>query len=205
MLSLCCVFFLLTACKATDYAKSTTDYVKNKATDYGLLEPTETNETGTGTKVAAGATGCVVGGAAGFFATKALGKYMKENGDYVDPEELRAASVMVAGLGCVVGGAVAIRIIQNMDAKSKQAQENAWLTAQKQAQSQKVSTTAPSMAAWESPTMDGNVSITDPVTDVNGSECATRKNYYRTKNGEEAEQFITVCKDSSGSYVPVPT
>lgn len=169
--------------------------VSQGLSDLGFPVPTQTEKTGTGTKIVAGASGCVVGGATGFFATQYLGRKMQEKGYNYTDDELQSATMVVAGLGCIVGGKVALDIIENMDKKSKQAQEEAWARAQQQSQAQ--STQTPQ--AWKTDTHEGIVEIVQPVKNDDGRECATRKNYIKTAEGE-AEQFIPVCKNSSGIY-----
>lgn len=188
--SVCICISVVTGCKTT----SPSDLLNN----LGFPAPAETNESGTGKKVAGGLTGCAVGGAAGYFGTKALKSSLEKYGYTGD--DIEKAAVVVGALGCIVGGKIAIEIIQNMDEKSKRAQEEAWVKAQSQARAQ--TTTAPQ--AWKTDTHEGTVEILEPVTNSDGQECATRKNYIKTAQGE-AEQFIPVCKNSSGTYEQVET
>ncbi len=184
--SLICVgTLLLSGCKATDAMKT--------LEEYGFPTANQTNESSTGTKVAGGLTGCAVGGAAGYIATKAFSDKMAEEG--YTAKEIKTTALTVGALGCVIGGKIALQIIKNMDEKSKQAQEDAWKHAQ--AQTETVTTSSPQ--AWSTETHKGTVTIINPETTSAGQQCATRRNYIKTAEGE-AEQFIPVCKNSSGVY-----
>ncbi len=165
----------------------------------GFPAPTETKESSTGTKVAAGATGCVVGGVVGYQLIKALDKKIKkENPSAASTDkEFKEIATVVAGLGCVIGGSVALNVIKNMDAKSKAAQDKAWQLALTQSETLKSS----EPKAWSTDTHEGTVQFLEPETTTEGKQCATRKNYIKTALGQEAEQFIVVCKNNNGVYV----
>lgn len=179
----------LIGCKATDSAMQT-------LSDFGFPTPNQGTESGTAAKVAGGLTGCAVGGAAGYFGTKALQSKLEEEGYTAD--DVKKAAVVVGSLGCIVGGKIALEIIANMDEKSKQAQEAAWEAAQ--AQTETVQTSSPQ--AWSTDTHEGTVSIINPQQSPQGQQCATRRNFVKTAEGE-AEQFIPVCKNSAGVYEQV--
>lgn len=161
----------------------------------GFPTPTKTNESSTGKKIAGGAAGCAVGAGAGFWGTKAMEKLLKKDG--YTSKQVNQAAIVVAGLGCVVGGSLAVSIIKNMDAKSKKAQEEAWKRAQAQTETQ--ATSAPQ--AWKTDTHEGVVSIINPEINADGQQCATRKNFVKSASGE-AEQYTPVCKYGSGRYQP---
>ncbi len=187
----CLIFsvIFLSSCAVTD----TIDLEK-----FGFPAPEKSDESSTGTKVAAGAAGCVVGGAAGYYLIKALDDKLKKDGAIYSDEEVKQTAVLVAGIGCVIGGKAALNIIKNMDARSKAAQEKAWQLAL--VQSETLTSSEPQ--AWSTETHEGTVQILEPETTSNGKQCATRKNYVKTSQGEEAEQFIAVCKNSDGVYEP---
>lgn len=189
------LLFTLTVIATFTVFGCNTTSVQNTLSEYGFPVANESQQSSTGTKVVAGASGCLVGGTAGFFGTQYLSRKLREKGyDYSD-KEIKEASLLVAGFGCVVGGAAALKIIKNMDEKSKKAQEEAWQLAQQQSQAQQTR----SPQAWRTNTHEGTVEIIEPVTSADGRECATRKNYIKTAAGE-AEQFIPVCKNSNGKY-----
>lgn len=164
----------------------------------GFAKPEETKETGTGTKVLAGAGGCAVGGGAAYLLSKKLGQKLQEKNSLIPDKEVKELSVYAAGLGCIVGGKIALNIIKNMDAKSKAAQEEAWQALL--ADSDNLKASEPKKA-WSTSTHKGEVSITKPKPTPDGRQCATRRNYVADSTGE-AEQYIVVCKNSSGVYVP---
>lgn len=176
----------------------TTDAMGNALSEMGFQTPSETSGSSTGKKVAGGLGGCAIGGAAGYFGTKALSGLLKDDG--FTGAQINQAAAIVAGLGCIVGGKVAVDIIKNMDEKSKQAQEDAWARAQAQTETQAEATPQ----AWKTETHEGTVEILDPVTSDDGQQCATRRNFIKTSDGE-AEQFIPVCKNNSGIYEPQAT
>lgn len=160
---------------------------------FGLGQPAK-KDNNTAGKIAGAGAGCVVGGGAGYFATKALGGFLKEQG--MTGKEVNQAAVLVAGVGCVVGGKVALQIIENMDEKSKQKQEDAWMQAQAQ--------TGP--VAWEGPDgtgYSGTSELIEPEVMPDGTACATRKDYVLKASVGEAESYKRVCKDSTGRYAPV--
>ena len=181
---------MLLGCQTTDMTKA--------LSDYGFPVPNQAQQSSTGTKVFAGASGCAIGGVAAYYGTKYLTKKMREKGHDMTNKEAKDAAMVVAGLGCVVGGKIALSIIKNMDEKSKQAQAQAWELAQQQS---KVSTTR-TPQAWKTDTHEGTVEIIEPTASNDGKECATRRNYIKTEQGE-AEQFIPVCKDENGTYQQV--
>ena len=153
-------------------------------------------ENNTAGKVAGAGAGCVLGGGAGYFATKALGGFLKDQG--LTGKEINQAAIVVAGVGCVVGGKVALEIIENMDEKSKQKQEEAWMQAQAQ--------TGP--VAWQGPADTGYSGTTELVEleeMPDGTSCATRKDYVVKASVGEAESYKRVCKDETGRYTPVET
>ncbi len=161
----------------------------------GFGQPAK-KDNNTAGKIAGAGAGCVVGGGAGYFATKALGGFLRDQG--MTNKEVNQAAVLVAGVGCVVGGKVALEIIQNMDEKSKQKQEEAWAQAQAQ--------TGP--VAWEGPDgsgYSGTTELIEPETMPDGKACATRKDYVVKASAGDAEAYTRVCKNDSGDYVPVET
>ena len=188
--SLACAL-LLSGCNSTTSAQK----ILGDLEDLGFPTPSQTSESGTGSKVAGGLAGCSVGGAAGYFGVKYASDRLKEEG--YSSSEIGKAATFVAGLGCIIGGSVAVNIIKNMDAESRKAQDEAWAIAQSQSQAE--STTTPSPQAWKTDTYEGTVEILEPVTTPDGQQCATRRNYVKSPQGE-GEQFIAVCKNSSGIY-----
>ena len=123
---------------------------------------------------------------------------MREKGHDMSSKEAKSAAMVVAGLGCVVGGKIALSIIKNMDEKSKQAQAHAWAMAQQQSKTSATRTPQ----AWKTDTHEGTVEIIEPTASNDGKECATRRNYIKTAEGQ-AVQFIPVCKDGNGTYQQV--
>jgi len=165
--------------------------------DLGFPAPSKTQDDSTGKKVVAGGAGCAVGGAAGYFGTKALDKVLRKNG--YKGKEVEQAAILVAGVGCVVGGAAAVNIIKNMDEKSKEAQAEAWTQAQTQANAEPVSWQGPEGSGYQ-----GEVSIENPETMPDGQQCATRKDYVKAAAGE-ATAYTRMCKNEFGIYESVET
>lgn len=183
-----CAMVFIGGCKSTD--------VYQTLEEYGLPVPEQDEGPSTGKKILAGVTGCAAGGALGYYGIKYFEDKMQEEG-YTN-KEIDYTAKLIGGLGCIVGGKVAVNIVKNMDAAAKKAQEEAWQRAQQQARAQV--TTEPQV--WASGTYSGTVEIVEPTTDKNGRECAARRNFITTDEGN-AEQFIPVCKNSSGIYEPV--
>ena len=182
---------LLSGCDSTSVTRG--------LSDLGIPIPNQAEETSVGTKLLAGVSGCAVGGAIGFFSTQYISRKLKEKGYNYTSEEIKQASAIVGGLGCVIGGKTALSIIKNMDEEAKRAQQSAWQLAQQQSQTQATRSPQP----WKSGDFEGEVEIVQVVTTDEGRECATRRNFIKTPDGE-AEQYIPVCKNSSGFYEQVP-
>lgn len=112
-------------------------------------------------------------------------------------KEVEQIALLAGAVGCIVGGKAAVSMIENMDDQSKKAQEEAWAQAQTQADGQPV--------AWKGPEAQGYkgaVSMEDPETMPDGTECANRKNYVES-GGVTGTEYIRVCKNASGLYAPV--
>lgn len=179
---------IIGGCKSTD--------VYNSMKTMGLPVPEQDDGPSTGKKILAGITGCAAGGALGYYGVKYFEDKLEKKGYTKD--DVNNAAKLIGGLGCVIGGNTAINIVKNMDDKAKQAQEKAWQQAQQQAQRQ--ATTQPQ--TWETASHRGTVQIVQPTIDENGRECAVRRNFITTDEGE-AEQYIPVCKNSAGVYEQV--
>lgn len=161
--------------------------------DFGFPKPAPKEDNTAGKVVGAGA-GCVIGGGAGYLATKALDGFLKKQG--YSNKQVEQAAIAVAGVGCVVGGAAAVAIIENMDKQSKQKQEDAWATAQAQ--------TGP--VTWKGPDGSGYSGSTELIEQEvmpDGKSCGTRKDYVVKASSGEAEAYSRVCKDGAGVYRPV--
>lgn len=179
---------LIGGCQSTD--------IYTSMESMGLPIPEQNDGPSTGKKILAGVGGCAAGGALGYFGVKYFEDKLKEEGYTKD--DVNKAAKLIGGLGCVIGGSTAINIVKNMDEQAKRAQEEAWQRAQQQAQRQ--ATTQPQ--TWETASHRGTVQIVQPTIDENGRECAARRNFITTDEGE-AEQYIPVCKNSSGFYEQV--
>lgn len=181
---------LLSGCKSTG--------IISTLQDYGLPIPNKTQESSTGKKILAGVSGCAIGGAVAYYSSKYVGDKLLEEGYDINSEDVKKASAVIAGLGCIIGGKVALDIVRNMDEESKRAQEEAWANAQTRSKAQRTQTPQ----AWQTDTHSGTVEIINTTPSDDGRECATRKNYIKSAAGE-AEQYIPVCKNSDGSYEAV--
>ena len=159
----------------------------------GFPSPSDTSRgSSTGKKVLGTGLGCGVGGAAGYFGTKAAGRFLRKRG--LSRKQVQTTSIAAAGVGCVVGGAVALRIIKNMDEKSKQAQEEAWRQAQANSSGEPVSWEGPQGSGYQ-----GTVAIetAEPLPD--GTTCITRKDYVLAADGE-ATVYNRYCKNENDEY-----
>lgn len=85
--------------------------------------------------------------------------------------------------GCAVGGGVAAKVINNMSAESKRAQEEAWRKAQQQ--------TGP--VVWQGPDAKGSTEIVEREALPDGSECGTRRDVIEAEEGK-AEPMARVCR-----------
>ena len=151
--------------------------------------------TSSGTKVAGAGAGCAMFGAAGYFGAKALDGFLREQG--YSGAEVEQAALLAAGAGCVIGGAAALAIIENMDEKSKAAQDEAWEQAQADASGTPVN--------WEGPQgsdYSGTVTAEAPEQMADGKTCITRRNYVETSSGD-ATSLQRYCKTPGGEYVEV--
>ncbi|GGW78294.1 hypothetical protein [Alteromonas halophila] len=185
-----CLSLVLSGCESTGLSQT--------LQDYGLPVPNQNDDASTGKKILAGISGCAVGGAVAYYGSKYVGDKLRDKGYNYTDEEVKKATMVIAGLGCVIGGKVALNIVKNMDEESKRAQEAAWEKAQQQSKAQNTRTPQ----AWQTETHAGTVEIVNPVSTDDGRECATRKNYI-TSDAGTAEQYIPVCKNSDGSYEAV--
>ncbi len=144
-------------------------------------------------KVLAGLGGCAVGGALGYVASRAvkkkLGRWLRKKGLAKNGE--KAAGYILPGIGCIIGGAVAIKVMKNMDEESKRKQDEAWQKAQAQ--------TGP--VDWQSPTHSGTSEVVEIQEVPDGRTCGTRKEYVLASNGDDATAYNRVCRDENGSFV----
>ena len=159
--------------------------------DFRVPTPTTSNNGPSNTQKALGtAGGCVAGGVAGGLVGDLLNRRFGDAGG----REARQVVFAGAALGCVVGGAAARKIIENMQESAKQAQEEAWVEAQAQ--------TEP--VEWSDPNTDymGTVELVEIEQLPDGKRCGTRRNFTQSPEGE-AENFVRVCEDESGDFVPL--
>lgn len=178
----------LTGCKTTDLTSA--------MNDMGFPAPSESQNDSTGKKVAGGGLACAGAGLLGYLGTKSLASSLKADG--MTGAQVENAAIMVAGLGCVVGAAVAVKLVENMDEKTKQAEEDAWATVQAETKTEPTSAPRVWTGSGDSKVSGGEISIIEPET-IDGQECATRKNYYNTSEGN-VETFSRVCRNEDGVY-----
>ncbi|MEM9841521.1 MAG: hypothetical protein AAF767_02690 [Pseudomonadota bacterium] len=157
-------------------------------------KPSDTSQSSTTTEQVVGAgAGCAVGGTAGYFGAKALDSVLRSQG--YTGAEIEQVALLAAGVGCVVGGSAALSIIQNMDEKSKQKQEEAWEQAKANGGNEPI--------AWEGPRdsgYSGNVSIEPAEPLVDGTECITRKDYVLDASGQDATVYNRYCKNENDEF-----
>ena len=146
----------------------------------------------TGKMLGAGA-GCVAGAGLSYLGVKAAKNFLMREGNTA--KQVEQAAIGIAAVGCIIGGKAAIDIIENMDAESKRAQEDAWAQAQAQA----------GPVAWQGPTetgYTGTVEFVEVEELPSGSKCGTRKDF--TKQADvEAESYTRMCQNSAGIYEKV--
>ncbi len=160
--------------------------------DFGFGKKKE-EKNNTGGKIAGAGAGCAAAGAIGYFGTKAVGGFLEKQG--YARKEIEQAAIGAAALGCVIGGAAAVKIIDDMDEKSKQAQEDAWVLAQSQ--------TGP--VDWSGPDgtdYAGTVELIELEEQPGGKKCGTRKDYV-TAGGGDAEAYTRVCQNDQGKFEKV--
>lgn len=168
-----------------------------KPSDFGIPiptiipTPTTSNNGPSDTHKALGTgAGCLAGGVAG----GALGDFLNRRFGDAGGREARQVVFVSATVGCVVGGAAARKIIENMQESAKQAQEEAWVEAQAQ--------TEP--VEWSDPNTGymGTVELVEIEQLPDGKKCGTRRNFTQSPDGE-AENFVRVCENDSGDFVPL--
>ncbi len=161
----------------------------------GFPKPSATKKDNKAGKIAGAGAGCVAGGAVGYLATKSVKGWLRKEG-YSD-RNIENTAIGVAAVGCVIGGSIAVKIIENMDAKSREAQDEAWRQAQAQ--------TGP--VDWQGPPNSG-YSGTSELIKVEqmpgGKKCGTRKDYVKASTGD-AEAYTRVCQNAQGDYEKVDT
>lgn len=162
-----------------------------RLSDLRLPKPAESNDGPSDRQKGLGtAAGCAAGGAAGW----AIGDRVMRRLPERMRRQTQQAIFVSATLGCIVGGTAARKIITNMQDSAKQAQEEAWVVAQAQ--------TDP--VEWSDPNSDysGTVELVEIEQLPDGQKCGTRRNFVKADAGE-AENFVRVCEDESGAYVPI--
>ncbi len=140
---------------------------------------------------AAVAAFCAAAGAGGAYLGKQLAR--KDASKLkLSPSQQRAreSSYMLGwGLfGCAVGGGVAAKVINNLSAESKKAQDEAWRQAQQQ--------TGP--VTWQGPDAKGTTEITEREAMPDGGECGTRRDIIEAAEGQ-AEPMARVCRTAGAT------
>ena len=157
--------------------------------------PSKTTKTSNkGQKVAGAGAGCVIGGALVYAGVKSLGKKFLQDRGYTG-REVEQTAQLAAGVGCVVGGSAAVAMINRMDERSKQKQEEAWEQAKANTGGEPVS--------WEGPRESGyrgTVSAEKAEPMIDGTECLTRKDYVIDASGQEGTVYNRYCKNKSGDF-----
>ena len=144
-------------------------------------------------KLVGGGTGCIVGGAVGYFGGKEFSKLIGEDRPLTEEEEKRFL-LGAALAGCAVGGAAGVKIVENMSESAKQAQLEAWNEAQQG--------TGP--VNWVDPNDDstrGTTELVEIETLPSGEKCGFRRDVISTAEGTvEPEQ--RVCQSEAGGWEP---
>ena len=145
-------------------------------------------------KLLAGGTGCLAGGAIGYYGGKEVSKLLGEDRELTKEEE--DSFILGAALaGCAVGAAVGVNIINNMSASAKQAQLEAWEEAQQNDGPQ----------YWHDPndaTTKGQTELVDVEALPSGDKCGFRRDTIETTGGTVQPQQ-RVCQSSGGSWEPM--
>lgn len=144
-------------------------------------------------KFLAGGTGCIVGGAVGYYGGKEFGKVIGKDQPLTD-EELDRFLLGAALAGCAVGAVAGVKIVENMSESAKQAQLEAWNQAQQEA----------GPVNWVDPNDNGTRGTTELVEIEelpSGETCGFRRDVISTAEGTvEPEQ--RVCQGESGGWEP---
>ena len=161
--------------------------------DFSKFKLPTKEDVSTAQKLLAGGTGCLAGGAIGYFGGKELSKLLGEDYEMTKEEEDRF--ILGAALaGCAVGAVVGVNIINNMSESAKQAQLEAWDEAQQN--------TGP--AFWQDPndaTTTGQIELVDVEALPSGDKCGFRRDTIETTDGTVQPQQ-RVCQSSGGSWDP---
>ena len=161
--------------------------------DFSKFKMPKTEDVSTAKKILAGGTGCLAGGAIGYFGGKELGKLLGEDRELTKEEEDRF--ILGAALaGCAVGAVVGVNIINNMSASAKEAQLEAWEEAQQN--------TGP--VSWHDPndaTTKGQTELVEVEALPSGDKCGFRRDTIETSDGTVQPQQ-RVCQSSGGAWEP---
>lgn len=170
---------------ATAYGQSFPDLSKFKLPSKEEVTKTQ--------KFLAGGTGCLAGGALGYFGGKEVAKLLGEDRELTkDQEEKFILGAALAG--CAVGAAVGVNIIENMSESAKQAQLDAWQEAQQQ--------TGP--VSWHDPNDEstrGQTELVEVEALPSGEKCGFRRDTIETVDGT-VEPQQRVCQTGGGSWEP---
>ena len=161
--------------------------------DLGKLKLPSKDEISKTKKFLAGGTGCLAGGALGYFGGKEVAKMLGEDNELTkDQEEKFILGAALAG--CAVGAVAGVKIIENMSESAKQAQMEAWQEAQQQ--------TGP--VSWHDPKDEstrGQTELVEVEALPSGEKCGFRRDTIETTDGT-VEPQQRVCQTSGGSWEP---
>ena len=161
--------------------------------DLGKLKLPSKDEISKTKKFLAGGTGCLAGGALGYFGGKEVAKMLGDDNELT--KEQQDKFILGAALaGCAVGAVAGVKIIENMSESAKQAQLEAWQEAQQQ--------TGP--VSWHDPNDEstrGQTELVEVEALPSGEKCGFRRDTIETVDGT-VEPQQRVCQTDGGSWEP---